>query len=133
MKKLFLLVSIFSVSTISFSGTVEQTQIFNGKTQKKILYLIDNKKNIKRCDDKKNCSIFYRVDKNYCKNLGNIKDDVQAQIRMKWECPRYGSISELKEYGVQLTNNPVFSEYTFNLVKIFNNFEYVKKDNKVFF
>lgn len=132
MKKLLLLISIFSVSTLSFAETVEQIQIFNGKAQKN-LYIIDNKNNIRKCNDGGNCSVFYRADKKYCNNLANIKDDIQAQVRMRWECPRYASINELKEYRVQLTNNPVFSEYTFNLVKIFSNFEYVKKDNKIFF
>jgi len=121
---------LYTVS--SWADVVSLTYFMNGKKVDSYSYIYKDSK-LQRCNPKNQCDVLFNRSKNYCKNLLELKNDEDKEVRIKWECPRYESVKNLKNYKILLTNEPAFSDYTFNLDKIFSTFEYSKDKNKIYF
>ena len=131
MKFLLFIVSIIYTSWC-FADVTSLTYYMNGIKIDKYSYSYKGNE-LKSCNSKGECDVIYNKDRSYCNNLLKLGNKEDADIRMKWECPRYESIHNLKDYKIQLSDDPAFSYYYFNLYKIFSSFEFVKKEHSYYF
>ena len=59
-----------------------------------------------------------------------MQDELEADIRARWICPKVYAFSELyKKYKIRLGNDPVFSDYILNLYRIMENSNYSILEN----
>ena len=131
MKLLFFIVSIIYTSWC-FADVTSSTYYMNGIKVDKYSYTYKGNE-LKSCDSKGECDVIYNKDRSYCNNLLKLRNKEDANIRMRWECPLYDSVHNLKDYKIKLSDDPAFSYYSFNLYKIFSAFEFVKKEHSYYF
>lgn len=131
MKKIILFFLLIYTAS-SWADVVSLTYFMNGKKVDNYSYIYKGSE-LQRCNSNNECDVLFNKNKNYCKNLLELKNQEDKEVRIKWECPRYESIKNLRNYQIFLTNDPAFSDYTFNLDKIFSTFEYSKDKNKIYF
>lgn len=91
-----------------------------------------SKSEIKECVGN-NCETIYNFDEKYCTDILKINNEFELLTRMRVRCPRYESIKNINSYNIKLSSDPIFSEYTFNLEKIFSNADSKKNDNIIDF
>ncbi len=87
-----------------------------------------NKDDVFRCKNA-DCDLIFNISNDYCNDLPLLEDDLEADIRMKWICPKIYAFNHLyKEYGIKLTDDPAFSDYILNLYRIMDNGKYSTSD-----
>lgn len=91
-----------------------------------------SKSEIKECVGN-NCETIYNFDEKYCTDILKINNEFELLTRMRVRCPRYESIKNINSYNIKLSSDPIFSEYTFNLEKIFSSADSKKNDNIIDF
>ena len=91
-----------------------------------------SKSEIKECVGN-NCETIYNFDEKYCTDILKINNEFELLTRMRGRCPRYESIKNINSYNIKLSSDPIFSEYTFNLEKIFSSADSKKNDNIIDF
>lgn len=69
--------------------------------------------------------VIYNNSNNYCQNLSSLQDELEADIRARWICPKVYAFHDLyKKYKIRLTDDVAFSDYILNLYRIMENGKY---------
>lgn len=130
-KYIGLLSILLPLSTSTFCGVISSTYSDDGHKLNTYNYFYKGDV-FKRCDQKNDCEDLFNKNKKYCNNILKLKDKDDIQVRIRWECPRYESIKQLEKYNIFLSTDPAFTDYTFNLSKIFTNENKVEKNQRLF-
>ena len=124
---MFLIMAIFSVNV--FAGVITEKEL-NSDESFEYIYRV-NKHDIFKCKNG-DCDLIYNNSNNYCQNLSSLQDELEADIRARWICPKVYAFSELyKKYKIRLGDNPVFSDYILNLYRIMENSNYSILENNI--
>ncbi|WGE85916.1 hypothetical protein [Actinobacillus equuli] len=116
-KNIFLILLIISSNT--FSSVIHEREFSsNGNVEYKYEIIKDN---IFKCSNKE-CNLIFNKSDGYCNDLSSLKDEVEADIRARWICPKVYAFNDLyNKYRIKLSDNPIFAEYTLNLYRIMEN------------
>ena len=126
-KYMFLIMAIFSVNV--FAGVITEKEL-NSDESFEYIYRV-NKHDIFKCKNG-DCDLIYNNSNNYCQNLSSLQDELGADIRARWICPKVYAFSELyKKYKIRLGDDPVFSDYILNLYRIMENSNYSILENNI--
>ena len=124
---MFLIMAIFSVNV--FAGVITEKEL-NSDESFEYIYRV-NKHDIFKCKNG-DCDLIYNNSNNYCQNLSSLQDELEADIRARWICPKVYAFSELyKKYKIRLGDDPVFSAYILNLYRIMENGNYSILENNI--
>ena len=80
---MFLIMAIFSVNV--FAGVITEKEL-NSDESSEYIYRV-NKHDIFKCKNG-DCDLIYKNSNNYCQNLSSSQDELEADIRARWICPK---------------------------------------------
>ncbi|MCH4245802.1 hypothetical protein [Acinetobacter gerneri] len=131
MKKLIIsLLLLFATSSVY--SKIVSVEIYSFDKLINVMNYKYSKSEIKECVGN-NCETIYNFDEKYCTDILKINNEFELLTRMRVRCPRYESIKNINSYNIKLSSDPFFSEYTFNLEKIFSSADSKKNDNIINF
>ena len=124
---MFLIMAIFSVNV--FAGVITEKGL-NSDESFEYIYRV-NKHDVFKCKNG-DCDLIYNNSNNYCQNLFSLQDELEADIRARWICPKVYTFHDLyKKYKIRLTDDVAFSDYILNLYRIMENGKYSISNNSI--
>ena len=105
-----------------FAGVITEKEL-NSDESFEYIYRV-NKHDVFKCKNR-DCDLIYNNSNNYCQNLSSLQDELEANIRARWICPKVYAFHDLyKKYKIRLTDDVAFSDYILNLYRIMENGKY---------